>query len=747
MFIDVIIPVFNALSQTSRCVESVLRNSSGDFRVVLVNDRSDEQTSEFLRTFIDHPRVTLIENEENLGFLKTVNKAMAFSMSADVALDGRASGRVEAVILLNSDTIVPAGWLERFRECFASDKRIGLATAVSNNAENLSIPIPPGYHIHNFAPIVQEAGSKIGFPDITTAIGFCLGIRREVLDQIGLFDEIFGRGYAEDSDFHYRAVTAGFRSVLVANCFVYHEHHASFSDSAMVQVRKNRPIFDQRWSTIYLNELKWHDTQRPLQRLQEAIDEILPKRKRHDILFILPTSRLFGGIIVVYELVNRLVDSGLDVGVVVANWSEPLQMELCFAPYFIPPTEWKENIPEAGVYVATHYETCAFAFAAADGCPGAKVSYLIQGYESWFPGALVEKVVDTYRAIPNRVVVSRWLLEMLGRWDCDAELIPNGVDTKFFYPPSERFSGERSEKPTTVLTMLRQDPQGGWKFTIELLRQLKQLRPNVKIIAVGELAVNSDVREWIDEPHKSADRKSMRRLYQSADIFFDSSMVQGFGLMGLEAMSCGVAVVTSATGGVREYATPENSLLVPIGSPDALLQGVIQLIDDPLLRGQIARAGYHTAVEMDWWNATASYEQYFRKLLDSSTEADVHPASVRKFFVNEFLRDGQQENWLLQAMEILGKELAASYFPSSTAQVFEKAGRLELPQQLASFPAGIALLRMYEESVHAVSRAANHRIAPVLNAQGATPGFVDHIRGILPNRAVPVKDAPEGKGV
>ena len=119
MFIDVIIPVFNALSQTARAIESVLKHSSGEFRLLLVNDRSDELTSQYLRSAAADPRVVLLENAENGGFIKTVNKGMLFSLNDQKC-------NAAAVILLNSDTVVTDGWLDRFRECFASDQRSAL---------------------------------------------------------------------------------------------------------------------------------------------------------------------------------------------------------------------------------------------------------------------------------------------------------------------------------------------------------------------------------------------------------------------------------------------------------------------------------------------------------------------------------------------------------------------------------------------------------------------------------------------
>ena len=91
---------------------------------------------------------------------------------------------------------------------------------------------------------MEEAAVPV-YPDIPTAVGFCMYIRRELLDAIGLFDaETFGRGYGEENDFCMRAMKAGFRNVLCDDTFVAHAGSRSFaSDTEALKARNSQLLF------------------------------------------------------------------------------------------------------------------------------------------------------------------------------------------------------------------------------------------------------------------------------------------------------------------------------------------------------------------------------------------------------------------------------------------------------------------------------------------------------------------------
>jgi GT2 family glycosyltransferase/SAM-dependent methyltransferase/glycosyltransferase involved in cell wall biosynthesis len=220
--VDVVIPIYNAYLELLGCLNSVRRAGCAGYRLVLVDDGStDPRIGELLRQLeqSEGAEFVLLRNELNLGFVHSVNRAMALSRND--------------VVLLNSDTVVTRGWLDKLRRCAASDRRIGTITPFTNNGEICSFPrfcepnpVPEDPELVNRA--LERAAIPL-YPDLPTGVGFCLYIRRALLDRIGLFDaESFGLGYGEENDFCLRALQAGYRNVLCEDTFVVHLGGASF---------------------------------------------------------------------------------------------------------------------------------------------------------------------------------------------------------------------------------------------------------------------------------------------------------------------------------------------------------------------------------------------------------------------------------------------------------------------------------------------------------------------------------------
>ena len=126
--IDVVVCVHNALEYVQRCLESVLSRSTVKFRVVIVNDGSDQPTTDWLRGLSSRvDRVDLVETHGPIGYTRAANL-------------GLRATQTDRVVLLNSDTIVPRLWLEGLLECMASDDKIGIVGPLSNAATWQSVP-------------------------------------------------------------------------------------------------------------------------------------------------------------------------------------------------------------------------------------------------------------------------------------------------------------------------------------------------------------------------------------------------------------------------------------------------------------------------------------------------------------------------------------------------------------------------------------------------------------------------------
>ncbi len=234
--VDIIVPVYNAPQEVEDCVNSVLRNTEANFKLIIIDDASpDPRIGTYLARLeqMNDQRIQVIRNQRNLGFIGTVNIGMAISN--------------RDVVLLNSDTLVTPGWLQKLKNCMASDSRIGTITPFSNNAEICSFPLfcknNPVPENPDLVAQAIAATTQPMYPEIPTAVGFCMYITQTLLDKIGLFNEqAFGRGYGEENDFCRRAVNAQYRNVLCDDAYVVHVGSCSFGDEKQAHCQRNMHV-------------------------------------------------------------------------------------------------------------------------------------------------------------------------------------------------------------------------------------------------------------------------------------------------------------------------------------------------------------------------------------------------------------------------------------------------------------------------------------------------------------------------
>lgn len=232
--VDVIVPVYGNLDLTFACLQSVLTDLPKWARIVVVDDATPyPQIGRELAKLAARRRITLLSNTVNRGFPGTANSGMRHDAMRDV-------------VLLNSDTLVPSGWLERLREAAYSAPDIGSATPISNDATILSYP---SVEHANAIPDLRETirldgltqGANAGrLVDIPTAVGFCVYIKRDCLNATGLLrEDVFAQGYGEENDFCIRARHLGWRHVAVPGVFVGHVGGQSFGSAKQYLMERN----------------------------------------------------------------------------------------------------------------------------------------------------------------------------------------------------------------------------------------------------------------------------------------------------------------------------------------------------------------------------------------------------------------------------------------------------------------------------------------------------------------------------
>ena len=288
--VDIIVPVYGGRKELQRCLGSVVNSlQKKPYRLVIINDASpDPDIHADLWQFASvHEQVILLENDENMGFVATVNRGMALSEDNDV-------------VLLNSDTEVANDWLDRLLAAAERDERIGTLTPFSNNATICSFPrfcqssaLPDQWDVAALDALFRRVNAA-EVVDIPTGVGFCQYIRRQCLQETGLFDvERFGRGYGEENDFCRRAAKLGWRNVLCCDVFVFHEGGVSFSDEQAERITHAQEIL-QQLHPDYHALVEKHIQQNParLQRTRVLL-EMLRTSPRKKVLHL--THHLGGG--------------------------------------------------------------------------------------------------------------------------------------------------------------------------------------------------------------------------------------------------------------------------------------------------------------------------------------------------------------------------------------------------------------------------------------------------------------------
>lgn len=238
--ISIIIPAFNQLGYTRQCIASILENTEGEYRLILVDNGSTEAVYEF---FCAIPGAVPIRSETNLGFAGGVNLGLRV-----------AEGHV---VLLNNDTLVPRGWLTGLCAALECAPDIGVVGPMSNYVSGSQlIPELRFESLDDINAYAKERRAEHGgrLRDVARLVGFCMLIRDRVVAEVGLMDEAFGLGNFEDDDYCVRVLRAGYRLCVDEASFVFHYGNRTFHALGLVEGRwdalleENAARFGAKWN-------------------------------------------------------------------------------------------------------------------------------------------------------------------------------------------------------------------------------------------------------------------------------------------------------------------------------------------------------------------------------------------------------------------------------------------------------------------------------------------------------------------
>ena len=354
-----------------------------------------------------------------------------------------------------------------------------------------------------------------------------------------------------------------------------------------------------------------------------------------NIAFALPCGGRYpnGGFRVIYEYANRLTRQGHQVSLfhatdpnfrqasVTRKFLAILKMARARVTGLYLPKSWfaldreiktkctlMVHIPKPSqfdVIVATAWQT-APAIAKIK-C--SRTYYLIQGFENRSGEAPF--IIETWTLPLNKIVISGWLKAKVEDLGLTCALLPNSVDSDFFYP----INGFEDRASACVLVQLHPKPMKGSQDALAAIRILRERGKVINLILFG-LANPEDFEIFGDYTfHRNPSQELLRQLYRQATIFVTASWSEGWGLTPHEACACGAAVIATDIGGHREFLEDEvSALLSPPQDTEALAANLARLLVDDNLRLSIARAGYESARRFTWKNAIPAFENILRKL-------------------------------------------------------------------------------------------------------------------------------------
>lgn len=612
--VDVIVCVHNALTDVQRCLESVLQHAQPVDALLLVDDGSDAPTRDYLRAFAAGHGATLLRNEVAQGYTVAANQ-------------GLRQARADYVVLLNSDTIVTEGWLDRMIACAESNACFGVVGPLSNTASWQSIPkieeygdwaenrLPEGVSVEEMGQLVARYSGRLYVP-MPLLNGFCLCIKRSLVQDIGYFDEgNFGCGYGEEDDYILRARKAGWQPALADDVYIYHAQSRSYSNERRRQLSACAGVNLARKHGTWIIEEGVQFCQhnhvlegiRARSQVMFARRDFIVRGKAQfsglRILFVLPVMGPGGGANVILDEALALREMGVDV-VIFNLRGYRARFEQSYPAFPLPVVYGEpEQLADLGrkydAVIATANATVSWLSDLHVQDSTLVLGYYVQGFEPYMYAAgteAFERALCSYTLLPDVRLFTKtaWTRTMV-RQHTGAEpaLIGPSVNIDLFRPRPRSEPGW-PERPLRVAALVRSGtPYRAPRFTMTLLERLcRQYQGTVEAwifgIELDDPYLNAVPHDFAWKLAGVLNQRQVANFLNQVDIFVDFSEHQAMGLTAMEAMACGCAVIVPQNGGATAFARhAENALVVNTASESACWEALCSLIEEHAMRARL----------------------------------------------------------------------------------------------------------------------------------------------------------------
>jgi len=625
---DVVVPVHGQPQWVSLCVDELIRNTPPESlgRIVLVDDASDAATKATLELIaLRHPAIRVLSQSSRSGIVQTINRGLEETTAP-------------YVLLLNTDCLLTRNAIPKLIAHCQSGGDIGLVSPFSNNSAPLTLEMLEGYTYHQMNALLERGlpGARM---EACTIVGSALLITRECLNRTGPLDTDYGPGYGEDTDYQFRAMRNGFTAVAALDTYVYHQRAESFGVDAGERARcEGRDKFFSRWGSEYRALAKRVPPDSARQRIAERLKDLDTAPAASDVMFVLPNvDQRVGGCHVVVDFCNEAARRGMNIQLAALtdrahmSWREPLFLQpVCFATEeaFVHDQRFR---PRSIVATAWHTALPAKARAEALGIP---CDYFVQGYEFYFAGGWIYGAVeDTFRYVDGVFTTSSWLKGMLeSHYAGPIEVLPPGYDERLF----NTLGRTKNEKPRVTM-VLRGTVDKGQPFLLEMIHRLTphQGRFELSLLTRDEVLLPARWAGRCETCRLPLRKAELAAILKRTDILVDASLHEGFGLIPLEALACGCAVVVSDSGGVSECVRDgENGYVVAeVNRPQRFVERIEYLLGHPEVlesfEGRAAGSVERFAQERRF----PAYAEYLAKIRERSAASPPRTLEARSLLL------------------------------------------------------------------------------------------------------------------